>query len=230
MVEPLRSAEKNVDAEIQRHRSEWNRIVATLGGDPGGEDWLRFRPLRTDREEDWSDWLAYLLETSRTGVLAHALFGPEDAQAVELAEPRVEREVRIADRRADLVVHFRPSGSSPRRHVSVEVKVGDRSFAKTEDTAHKLQGDEPDWRHFILIPPRHVELWRETAADDITPFTWEDVAVALRDGLRSDREALRWQVWAHAFCGAVEQRQLALHRPGSRFAALRILRRAARNV
>lgn len=71
---------------------------------------MEFRPLRTDREEDWSDWLAYLLKTSTRGVLAHAVFGPADAEVIELAAPpKVKREFRVEDRRADVVVKVRSS-------------------------------------------------------------------------------------------------------------------------
>ena len=31
--------------------------------------------LRLSREEDWSDWLAWLLKESGTGILAAAMFG-----------------------------------------------------------------------------------------------------------------------------------------------------------
>ena len=48
----------------------WADRLADLGGEPVCQDWSRFRPLRLSREEDWSDWLAHLIETSSTGVSA----------------------------------------------------------------------------------------------------------------------------------------------------------------
>jgi hypothetical protein len=47
--------------------ARWDDALHGVGGDPLRENWARFRPLRRSREEDWSDWLAYLLESSRTG-------------------------------------------------------------------------------------------------------------------------------------------------------------------
>jgi hypothetical protein len=52
----------------------WDRRLRRLHGKITEVNWVNFCPLRTSREEDWSDWLAWLLETSTTGLLAHALY------------------------------------------------------------------------------------------------------------------------------------------------------------
>jgi hypothetical protein len=57
--------------ELERN---WRKKLQPLCGDGSSYDWDRFRPLLHDREEDWSDWLAWLLETSQTGLLAKSLF------------------------------------------------------------------------------------------------------------------------------------------------------------
>src|SRR5262245_37323887 len=60
---------------IARLRRASDQLLVALGADPSARDWTSFRPLRRDREEDWSDWLAQLIEESRTGRFAWALLG-----------------------------------------------------------------------------------------------------------------------------------------------------------
>src|SRR5688572_13549689 len=60
---------------VLRLRTASDKTLGVLGGDPNSRDWGMFRPLRRHREEDWSDWLAQLLEDSKSGLLACALFG-----------------------------------------------------------------------------------------------------------------------------------------------------------
>src|SRR5262245_39819540 len=55
-------------------RSRSDQLLAELGGDPNARDWASFRMLRREREEDWSDWLVQLIEESRDGRFAQALF------------------------------------------------------------------------------------------------------------------------------------------------------------
>ena len=42
---------------------KWNPMLEQFGRDPTPQNWRRFRPLGLDREEDWSDWLAHLIES-----------------------------------------------------------------------------------------------------------------------------------------------------------------------
>lgn len=87
-----------IDAARSRHGHDVTRLrewllesdaqLAELGGDPLRDAWASFRPLRLSREEDWSDWLAHLIQTSRTGVFwSVALRGRLPSGA--LANPRV---------------------------------------------------------------------------------------------------------------------------------------------
>lgn len=224
LAESLRVASERIDVELHTLRAEWRRLLAPLG-DPSDEDWLHFRPLRTDREEDWSDWFAYLLESSKTGALGYRLFGSTTDRADDFAGPRVDREVRTENRRADLVIQLRAQATASVRRMSVEVKVGDKAFGKTADTARKLQGGTKDWQHFILLPGQDHDRWRESNIAEVASLTWEDVAEALRRVLRSRGEPQRWQVWAHAFCGVIEQRLLGFGHPSAHVAELRLLRR-----
>lgn len=187
----------------------WEKRLGPFGGDPLREDWTRFRPLRLSREEDWSDWLAHLLEHSEGRELASRLFPPEvPSHAVEA----VLREEKLrSGNRADLILFW-----SEKRASHVEVKIGDESFDKTTATAKSCQktfADRRHWAHYVLLPDESREAWSESAAaDDANVVTWTTVACELRRELMREREPTRWLAFAHAFSGAVEQQLLGLPR------------------
>jgi hypothetical protein len=186
---------------------EWDRVLAPWGGDPTREDWRRFRPLRLSREEDWSDWLAFLLERSETGRFAASMLHLA-GDATERARPRVDREVDHERHRADLVVRW--AGG---RHTHLEVKVGDTALGKTFATGRSMRrryGVPADrWDNFILLVPSQRGAWGEVPADasdepPVAVLTWIDVCVGLRRALVAP-EPLAWKAWAFAFVGATEQ-------------------------
>jgi hypothetical protein len=200
--------------------ARWDEILDAIDGEPLREDWLSFRPLRRDREEDWSDWLAWLIASSRTGDLASALF-PRDAE--DHSRPTVDREVSaMGDRglwRLDLRVHWRSGEYS-----HIEVKVGDKNFEKTFGTAevHRRAVGATRWADWILLPEDDEATWDEIAAaapagsPSIGVLNWTRVALALRHGLASStRESATWRVWARAFTGAIEQQILSLPTVGA---------------
>lgn len=195
-------------------RSQWERLLVDFDGDPSTSDWLAFRPLRIDREEGWSDWLAHFIATSTTGAFCQQLLGRAGLVGTSsYVGPDVVREDVADDRRADLVIRWR-DGS--RTHV--EVKVGDRRFAKTAETASKLELQHPGaWTHYILMPAGDVDRWNaldHPATPTVRVATWDDVAVALRRSLRCQEENRQWRSWALGFCGLVEQ--LLLGHPRAR--------------
>ena len=200
--------------ELDSLMGSWQEELADLGSDPLTSDWTRFRPLRVRREEDWSDWLAFLLETSVTGVFADVLLGmgPQSLEEAKRtrARPQVDRETFTPDRvrRTDLLVQW-PAPAVPSTHI--EVKIWDKQLDKTVDTAERLaDGTET----FILLPTESRPMWRETLARygnraaAIRVRTWDDVAIGLRAGLRTKGEPIVWRAWALAFCGAVQQQIL----------------------
>lgn len=216
-LEQLTAAQRE---ELASLREWWDRELADLGGDPSATDWTSFAPLRRDREEDWSAWLAQLIADSETGAFSASLFGAADPRPrAAFRGPLVHRELVVEDRRADLVIEWADATYS-----HVEVKVGDPHLAKTPDTATKVRKAMPHCERgldFLLVLPEQSAAWsatRESAEDEcrgIHLLTWRDVSVALRQALvASEREPARWRVWAHALCGATEQELLGLS-PGA---------------
>lgn len=208
----------------------WNTLLRDLDGDPSQVDWAHFRPLRFGREEDWSDWLQHFLATSESGVFAYQLFGANRfAEAACCARPRVLREEVIDDRRADLVIEWKG-----KNYTHVEVKVGDRAFAKTAETASKLERRYPgSWTHYILLPLEDLKLWHAVSSAEtpvIHTITWDDVVVAFRRSLRCCTEASRWRWWAHGFCGIVEHQMVGLPGTGEVGGSLRDLAGRLRQI
>ncbi|TAK25719.1 MAG: hypothetical protein EPO40_21975 [Myxococcaceae bacterium] len=199
---------------VEARLIEWDVCLHDLGGDPSRRDWRRFRPLRLSREEDWSDWLAHLLESSSSGILGSALF-EGDVEAYR-APAEVRREWTLPGGfRADLAMRLRDGA-----WVHLEVKVGDQTFLKTFDEARAIRealGPVPEIRTFILLPGDSMDAWVEarTTAEalpgttaQVRDITWACVAVGLRRSLRSRSENASWSAWAYAYVGAVEQRLL----------------------
>ncbi len=194
-------------AELER----WDAVFAGhgLGLDPSRTDWTQFRPLRLSREEDWSDWLAHLLEHARDAELAARLFAKQGEARVWKVS-RCEREVTAGDYRADLVVELEDE-----TWLHLELKVGDLRLDKTVATGDQLRRRASgmcrgDW---LLLPDEDVDQWRKLLAQDaafkgITIITWHDVARALRGAALAPGVETVWRAWAYTFLGAVEQHLL----------------------
>jgi len=207
-------------AGVERALRQWDQYLEEYGGDPVRRDWSAFRPLRLSREEDWSDWLAFLLEDSATGLLGASIFGGDAARYVEPTSVRREWSLP-GGYRADLGVQL--GGQNGWLHV--EVKVGDEDFPKTfgECAAFRQAiGGEPTVRDFILLPSTSMAAWTAAAdtqrsegaapAVEVDAVTWDRVAVGIRRSLRCKRESVVWRAWAYAFVGAIEQRLLGVPR------------------
>jgi hypothetical protein len=219
MAEKIHAAVGPVQRRFDDLNRAWSDRLQSLCGDTTDLNWSQFRPLRLSREEDWSDWLAWLLEASTTGMFAHILFGPQmRCPASALSLPTVEREPTTEDkeRRGDILATWSALGII----ANIEVKVWDGQLDKTFDTAKKLKAarQAKDWYDFILIPDELLPLWDTIAAnhaddDPVDAITWKDVTHGLRSCLWQGRESLFWRVWAWTFCSAVEERILKLSKP-----------------
>jgi hypothetical protein len=187
----------------------WNGLLFELDYDPTYTDWSEFRPLRLTREEDWSDWLAHLIASSKTGVFAKSIFYSSLRKVADYASPKkVHREISHEGYRADLIVDWEGDF-----HTHIEVKVGDTNLGKTYSTSkalrQRLKGPSNEWEDYILLLASQQSDWARVVAVDqrartIKPITWLELCIALRRGLISD-EPVTWKAWAYAFVGAIEQ-------------------------
>ncbi|MCC7124346.1 MAG: hypothetical protein IT178_05825 [Acidobacteria bacterium] len=201
-------------AELAKRRLEWDTALAAFDlRDPSGVDRTSFRMLRLEREEDWSDWLAQLFEDSTSGSFARATFG--EAEEDPAGVRHVRREVSCREGwRADIIVEWTDAS-----YTHIEVKVGDPHLDKTLATALAIEGRFRGHRRrgdFILILPDQGAGWERACrqcpglGERARVLTWIDVARALRLTLRRGHESAAWRVWAHTFCGAIEQTLLGV--------------------
>lgn len=206
--------------------AQWRASRCVFDTDPLAADWdgsgPQSGPLRTNQEENWSQWLAHLLDSA-----------PEHFYSTLLVEPPagVPRRVRCEvgygsdsehDRRADIVLEF------PTHGVSIEVKIDDEGYSKTVETATLIENRAPSlaWSHYLLLPrykrerlasimdDQYTEGVEEQSVlrapaldcDAVDVLFWEDVSFALRQTLLSDEPGSpHWQASAYLFITHIEQ-------------------------
>lgn len=192
---------------IDQLLKNWNDRLKDLNGDSTYHNWSEFRPLRLNREEDWSDWLAHLIKTSKTGDFCRFLFKLDNIS--DFSEPKeVHREFSYNNYRADIIIEWKNNCYS-----HVEVKVGDENYSKTYKTGQEMmnyfKAEETKWTDFILLLPGQLSSWevskeKEEASNKIISLSWEDVAIALRQALLG-KETIVWKIWSWSFLGAIEE-------------------------
>jgi len=198
-----------------------DNFLSNYSGDPASHDWHNFRPFKINREEDWSDWLATLIEKS-SGYFNKTLFHTLKFSIEDYFNPKVEREDMTEDRyRADIVILWR------NKHAThLEVKVGDPHLEKTFDTSYALRKKyhnipSKNWSDYVLILEEQKYDWDQVVYSkqqyfsdlDIICVSWSDVSIFLRNCLYASStsnslETVFWQSWAYAFIGIIEQRLL----------------------
>ena len=151
-----RRAMRALAAPLMDVLRESDAQLKDIGCDPLREDWSRFRPLRLSREEDWSDWLAFLLEDSRTGRFGARLLANNVQRAADWIVREAQREVFAKPYRADIVTFFRND-----EWAHIEVKVGDRELEKTVATGNRLRDwiGSPQRKDVLLLPSADLGLW-----------------------------------------------------------------------
>lgn len=212
-------------ARLQGWLIESDAQLADLGGDPLRDAWSSFRPLRLSREEDWSDWLAHLIQTSRTGVFWSTALRNKISSGALASPLIVRREWTLpGGYRADLGIRLQAGDS----WIHVEVKIGDDDLKKTVGTGEAMRSSvHPAAVHDVLLLPADNKLLWSAVIDDfersddgagkasslaraVTVIDWHDVARGLRSALCQSGETLSWRVLARVFCGAVEQSLIGL--------------------
>lgn len=225
----IREQEKGL-IELQEIITELNRRWAmsecVFDQDPLIEDWTESSPqtgpLRTNQEENWSQWLAHLIRSSSSD-FNQELFGDRfDTTPDYVRCERAFSDEELNDRRVDIIAEFADHG------ISIEVKNGDEHYLKTPQTAfltEKHYRRNLDWTHFLLLPEsKHEALtsafgFRVKEADgerltiaadgdeelDVAILYWEEVSRALRRTLFSGTESAHWMASAYVFTTLIEQ-------------------------
>jgi len=204
----------------------WAESECAFNQDPLVEDWTETSPqagpLRTNQEENWSQWLAHLIRSS-SGDFTRELFGDHFDTAPKFVRcERAFSDEELHDRRVDIIVEFADCG------ISIEVKKGDEDYRKTPQTAfltEKHHQREFNWTHFLLLPEsKHAALSSTFGAQmedadgerptivaegnhelDVTVMYWEEVSRALRRTLLAGSESVHWTASAYLFTTLIEQ-------------------------
>lgn len=193
----------------------WDVEFKCLGfeHDPTHRDWQTFRSLRLSREEDWSDWLAFLIESSTSGDFSKQLLRIQSLGASDYVSATVKREDPThIECRPDIIINWNKRDF----YSHIEVKIGDPDMAKIFPECETLMNHTSgSWSHYILLQKEQVKDWQFIDAMNPQPFTvtlitWDDVCVALRKTLLR-KELIIWKAWAYAFLGAVEQKIVGFH-------------------
>ena len=224
--EPGHETAKQLTAVLEESTAAWNAAAGPFETEPLATDIARGQahrgPLHPKKEVEWSQWLAQLLRPS--GTLIKELFETSIEQAPDevLREDPASRE-NGGFRRADLVIR------RPEQSISVEVKLDDRNYQKTAETAKLLEQKykQDDWIHVLLLPERNRRALEETVAPPIEETTdgtlqitwdeprpirvlyWRDISAAVRAVLkRGDVVDEHWAANAYLFCAVLEQQVL----------------------
>lgn len=188
-----------------------------------GHRWL---DLQHEREESYSDWLAWLLERMDSPEQVLQVFGLENTELGKLVgdkEVTVSREESISTldgrKRTDIVIRFGNEGV-----LLVEVKIRELEEvggAENVPIYHRwLEGVQPDpkRRHAILLVPTPIE----PPCDEWDVRTWEDVSLNLRrqaaQHVSTQGKSMLTAITL-CFAGAVEQNVLGLDGTGAAISA-----------
>jgi hypothetical protein len=217
---------------LEELNQAWEQSDSKFDEDPLVGDWTETSPqagpLRTNQEENWSQWLAHLLRDASDGFIAEFL----DSQLDTPTRVRCERafhDEELHDRRVDILAEFGQQG------VTIEVKIGDEHYGKTPQTAYlteKHHRRNLDWTHYLLLPKAKQNALQgvfgnrlegngsrrptitATGAEecDITVIYWSEVAQTLRRTLLAAIEpSTHWIASAYLFTTLIEEQILRFY-------------------
>lgn len=211
---------------------EWAQSAIPYDEDPLMCDWTESNPqdgpLRTNQEENWSQWLAHLVRDSTGGYCAEMLASRFDTIPTRVRCERAYHDEELHDRRVDLLAEFGELG------VTIEVKIGDEHYKKTPQTAfltEKHHQRDLDWAHYLLLPRSKSDALQATFGDrlsksdekttiaaaepgeqEIMIIYWSDVAQSLRRTLFADAEpGTHWSASAYLFITLIEEQILRFY-------------------
>jgi hypothetical protein len=215
-VEPLRrmvrAAEKDAASAAERlggliERS--GRLLFPDVGDPLSANLVigSHRWLAGEREETYSDWLAWILERQDDPALVLPLFGVEEQSGLT-ERWTVEREVFTPYGRLDLLLRHPQAGI-----LCVEVKT---ESSPGEDQLERYLKWLDGQRSSLGLTLLAIDPPDKPLPGSCRFSSWKRMAQTLRAWAREWRSADRLYdaVMTLAFCGAVERNLLALGRRG----------------
>lgn len=201
-----------------------DRRLAPLGLDFSGHRWL---DLQREREESYSDWLAWLLERMDSAEQVLRVFGLEDTDFGDLArgtKTSVSREEPLSIpeselKRTDIVIRFDDAGI-----LLIEVKIRPLELAGGAENLEvyldwlKRSQPDPKRRCAILLVPTSIE----PPCEEWKVRSWDTVSLALRrqaaQNISKERAPLLSAITL-CFAGAVEQNILGLDGTGAAISA-----------
>jgi hypothetical protein len=200
------------DSKVLRELLERSREQLGLS-DPLLCDLGVHRWLEADREESYSDWLAWVLEQLDEAEAVLAVLGVKSPQFVSACVGKsyhVEREAVVKEGysgsrgRLDLLIHF---GEPELAVVGVEVKTDDESYEKQQGYVQSLRGLYPRVE-CVLVTKDNVP---EDQLFGFRSQTWEDLSVRLRRAIAGVVRGYGMDAGAAmmvSFVGAVERNLL----------------------
>jgi len=192
--------------ELLQRSSDRLKFTDPLLCDLGLHRWLA-----RDREEAYSDWLAWVLEQLRDAAAVLRVLGVQSPQLQSLGSEgyRVEREVYLKEGapgyegRIDLLIRF---GKPERCLLGVEVKTWDESYEKQRGYLASLRARCPDAVGVLVAIP-------EVPSAILFGFQlcrWEKVALALRREVAKSDGPDVIPAMMCGFIAAIEQNLLEL--------------------
>ena len=209
-VQPLLDLERErLKVLLEQSQRHLDPLNDPLQGDFGTHRWLKL-----DREETYSDWLAWIVEQIKTSDLIFPLFGLQNKEASVLprgvATAGRENSIPgIESGRTDLELRF-----EGRETILVEVKTVDIDRIPKEELKKQLEKYAkalPKFKHRVLLAPSGQQT---SYAAKFKFRRWQDVCVELRrivPKLCRDKHMIQAAMLL-AFVGSVEQN--ILHFPG----------------
>ena len=170
----------------------------------------RHRWLSRDREEAYSDWLAWIILHQPDFAEVLVLFGlnAEIGAEARRIQPTVDREVRIAEGRLDILIRHPVSGT-----ILIEVKTTSEPGDDQLQRYDRFLKCEPVQCGLVLLAP---EDFPESHPIGCIFCSWERVSMHLRAWARQwiIRERFYVAAMTLSFAGAVERNLLKLGSSG----------------
>lgn len=192
---------------LRRSDATFTPLCDPLRADAGLNRWLR-----QEREESYSDWLAWILQQLDPADIMYAfrLEGTHLADVCRGIKPTIERERTIPTGRLDLALWFGDLGL-----IVVEVKV-----TSAEDADIDKQAGYSDWigKQKVACAPESVLLIVDSSAEvyeGFKPLRWSELCIRLRQTVvrRMSSLGLVKAAMFIAFVAAAETNLLSMSPP-----------------